>query len=43
MQNHAKEFGDDLVLVTGYSRTDLKQVLRSKLHTAMRSNAGRCV
>lgn len=29
LQQHAAEFHDKLVLVTGYSRTDLKQVLRS--------------
>ena len=31
MQNHSAEFKDKLVLVTGYSRTDLKEVLRSEL------------
>lgn len=30
LQNHANDFGDDLVLVTGYSRTDLKGILTSK-------------
>lgn len=29
LQNHANDFGDELVLVTGYSRTDLREVLRS--------------
>ncbi|KAK9823437.1 hypothetical protein WJX72_002729 [[Myrmecia] bisecta] len=29
LQNHAEELGDQLVLVTGYSRTCLKDVLRS--------------
>eukprot|EP00891_Asterochloris_glomerata_P004853 jgi/Astpho2/4853/fgenesh1_pg.00069_%23_10_t len=29
LQNHSAEFKDKLVLVTGYSRTDLKEVLRS--------------
>ena len=31
LQNHSAEFQDKLVLVTGYSRTDLKEVLRSEL------------
>ena len=30
LQNHANDFGDELVLVTGYSRTDLRGVLRSE-------------
>ncbi|KAL3149471.1 hypothetical protein ABBQ32_002255 [Trebouxia sp. C0010 RCD-2024] len=29
LQNHANDFGDNLVLVTGYSRTDLKGILTS--------------
>ena len=32
MQNHANDFGDELVLVTGYSRTDLKGILKGRLH-----------